>query len=52
MVVHFSPSSSLFWLQERVKNLFLPQFVNGELVGGLDIMKELQENGDLADALK
>ena len=52
MVYHFSPSLSLFWLQVRVKNLFLLQFVNGELVGGLDIMKELNENGDLADALK
>ena len=52
MVYHFSPSLPLFWLQERVKNLFLLQFVNGELVGGLDIMKELNENGDLADALK
>eukprot|EP00539_Tryblionella_compressa_P008267 CAMPEP_0178775500 /NCGR_PEP_ID=MMETSP0744-20121128/24228_1 /TAXON_ID=913974 /ORGANISM="Nitzschia punctata, Strain CCMP561" /LENGTH=362 /DNA_ID=CAMNT_0020432487 /DNA_START=65 /DNA_END=1153 /DNA_ORIENTATION=+ len=27
-------------------------YVNGELVGGLDIVKELQESGDLEDTLK
>ena len=27
-------------------------YVNGELVGGLDILKELQESGELASALK
>ncbi len=30
-----------FLLQERVKNLRVLQFVSGELVGGLDTMKEL-----------
>jgi glutaredoxin-related protein len=31
---------------------FVLQFVNGQLVGGLDIMKELKESGELADSLK
>jgi hypothetical protein len=31
---------------------FRLQFANGQLVGGLDIMKELKESGDLADSLK
>jgi glutaredoxin-related protein len=30
----------------------LLQFVNGQLVGGLDIMKELKESGELAESLK
>jgi hypothetical protein len=31
---------------------FRLQFANGQLVGGLDIMKELKESGELADSLK
>jgi hypothetical protein len=32
--------------------IFRLQFVNGQLVGGLDIMKELKESGELADSLQ
>ena len=31
---------------------FSVQFVNGQLVGGLDIMKELKESGELAASLQ
>lgn len=35
------------------KNLNLMQlYINGELIGGLDIVKELKESGELNDLLK
>jgi glutaredoxin-related protein len=40
-------------LKEYSKWPTYPQlYVDGELVGGLDIVKELKQNGELIDALK
>lgn len=35
-----------------LKSVFLQLYVNGELIGGLDIVKELKDNGELHDLLK
>ena len=40
-------------LKEYSQYMTYPQlYVNGELIGGLDIMKEMDSMGELADALK